>query len=160
MCTKKPSGDDREGSRINKITANPQAAVIRSPWRCICFTSALEENTSSKTFVPEKAPLRVQRSVAVPHPGQLLMIRTSIIYISRDSKIVHLRRNPCMIAGRLASPDPHSALVGRSFIQHANDPVAVKAGNGRGVRNKARLLRENSSANAKPSLKAISKGRA
>jgi hypothetical protein len=31
------------------------------------FTSALAEITSSKTFVPEKAPLRLQRSVAVPH---------------------------------------------------------------------------------------------
>ena len=43
------------------------------------------------------------------------------------------------------------------FVQHLNDPVVVKAGKKRGVRNKAHLLSENSSANAKPPLKAISK---
>ena len=38
------------------------------------FTSALAEITSSETFVSKKAPLRLQRSVAVPHSGQLLML--------------------------------------------------------------------------------------
>jgi hypothetical protein len=55
------------------------------------------------------------------------------------------------------TPGPHSALVRRGFIQHVKDPVVVKAGKGRGARNKAHLLSENSSANAKPPLKAISK---
>src|SRR6516164_11272323 len=61
----------------------------RSPWRYHLLTSALAEISSSKTLVLEKAPLRPQRSVAVPHPGQLLMMQTLLTYISPTSSRGH-----------------------------------------------------------------------
>jgi hypothetical protein len=52
----------------------------------ILFTPALTETTSSKTLVLEKAPLRLQRSVAVPHFGTAPDDAAFMIYISPDSK--------------------------------------------------------------------------
>jgi len=74
---------------VNKITANPNQAAVIVHRGDILFTSALAEISSSKTLVLEKAPLRPQRSVAVPHPGQLLMMQTLLTYISPTSSRGH-----------------------------------------------------------------------
>ena len=67
------------------------------------LTSALAEISSSKTLVLEKAPLRPQRSVAVPHLGQLLMMQTLLTYISPTSSRGHFATTfSALLAGRAA----------------------------------------------------------
>jgi hypothetical protein len=82
---------------VNKITANHirrRSIVHRGD---ILFTSALAEITSSKSFVLEKAPLRLQRSVAVPHSGAAPDDANIKQYTFRENpKRGHLRRALCI----------------------------------------------------------------
>ena len=93
-----------------------------------CFTSAPAEITSSKTFVLEKAPLRLQRSVAVPHLGQLLMIQTVYtLYVARESNFYHLQRRLPNLSRGSGRPLRYRraglSLRGRLFVYPVNDLV-------------------------------------
>jgi hypothetical protein len=80
---------------VNKTTASlHQAAVIGSPWRFLLFTSALAGITSSRTSVPEKAPWRLHRSVAVfarwrtaPDVDLLIFILFEKVNPAKDGKV-------------------------------------------------------------------------
>jgi len=61
-------GADKQNNRLPASGDGQSFTVEKS-----LFTTALAEITSSETFVSKMAPLRLQRSVAVPHLGQLLM---------------------------------------------------------------------------------------
>jgi len=70
VCGFVPStpGSDKQNNRLPASGGGQSFTVEKS-----LFTTALAEITSSETFVSKMAPLRLQRSVAVPHLGQLLM---------------------------------------------------------------------------------------
>jgi hypothetical protein len=57
-------GADKQNNRL-PTTGGRQLFTVEKP----LFTAALAEITSPETSISEKAPWRLQRSVAVPHPG-------------------------------------------------------------------------------------------